>query len=112
MAYADYLYYRDTYHGSLPEEEFERLSRRASAYLDQVTFGRITSAWAAGEPVKDACCAVADEMFRAENPGTTSRTVGAWSETYVSTESRTPQQRLYDAAVLHLSMTGLLYRGV
>ena len=51
MAYADYAYYTGTYYGTLPEEDFSRLSRRASTYLDQATLGHITPAWAVKEAV-------------------------------------------------------------
>lgn len=111
MTYADYAYYTGTYYGTMPEEDFSRLSRRASAYLDQAALGHITPAWAAKESVKDACCAVADEMGRQERGGS----VTAESNDGVSVSYAAPtlseERRLYNAAALHLGNTGLLYRG-
>lgn len=108
MVYAEYEYYKTIYHGSLPSEEFNRFSRQASAYLDQVTFGRIKEAT---EAVKDACCAVVDELYLRENPRAVSETVQSWSKTF-SADNTPAQQRLYNAAALYLGMTGLLYRGM
>ena len=59
-AYADYSYYRDDYRGQMGEDDFARLSIRASAYLDAATFRRIRGAWTEDAAVRDACCAVAD----------------------------------------------------
>lgn len=111
MPYADYEYYKVTYHGSLPEEDFDRLSRQASAYLNRVTFGRITGEWTANEAVKDACCAVAEELYRDDHPVLASQTVGSWSQTYAVGQS-SAKVRLYEAVGLYLGHTGLMYRGV
>ena len=117
MVYADFAYYSKEYGGTMPEEDFKRLSRRASAYLDQVTFDRV----AAGQPetvmskVKDACCAVADAwLLNEQGGGVASATNDGISVTYVAgvSNSSTDGQRLYEAAALHLGNTGLLYRGV
>ena len=111
MPYADYDYYLTTYKGNLPEEEFNCLSRQASAYLDRVTFGRITDEWTAKEAVKDACCAVSEKLHQEESPVLTSQTVGSWSQTY-ATDQSTRETRLYRIAELYLGNTGLMYRGV
>lgn len=112
MPYADYSYYLTTYKGgSLPEGEFNCLSRQASAYLDRITFGRINNEWAEKESIKDACCAVSEELHRDEHPALTSQTVGSWSQTYAA-DNIARETRLYRAAELYLGNTGLLYRGV
>lgn len=112
MIYADYAWYRDEYRGCLPEMDFDRLSRRASARLDAITFGRIRGPWLEDERVKNACCALVDEFQRQEKGGRlASETVGKWSRTYVSSTD-TPAERLYTTAAEYLVMTGLLYRGV
>lgn len=61
-AYADYSYYRDDYRGQMGEDDFARLSIRASAYLDAATFRRIRGAWTEDAAVRDACCAVTGRL--------------------------------------------------
>ena len=112
MPYADYNYYRDEYRGAMASDEYERLSRRASAHLDSLTFGRIEGEWVSDPRVKDACCAVADVLQRCENGGElASETVGKWSRSY-ATQNRTPAQNIRSAVLLYLGDTGLMYRGV
>jgi len=113
MPYADYNYYADTYNGTMPEEDFNRLSRQASAYLDQITFGRTGRIHP--EPVqtriKDACCAVVDVMKKKEDGGElTSQTVGPWTKHFAGS-GKTLDQQQYNAALLYLGTTGLMYRG-
>ncbi len=115
VIYADYEYYKDTYYGKMAEEDFKRLSRQASTYLDHVTFGRIQTVTDEKimEKVKDACCAVADAYLLNETGVVSQETNDGISVTYVNgTGSKTDDQRLYQAAVLYLGRTGLMYRGV
>lgn len=114
MIYADFSYYKDTYCGEMAEGDFKRLSRSASAYLDSVTFDRIAAVTdeKIKEKVKEACCAVADALLRKEQrDGIAAESNDGVSITYTS-ETNADEQRLYRAAVLYLSNTGLLYRGV
>lgn len=114
MGNADFAYYRDMYRGVLGETDFARLSRRSAAYLDQVTFGRPAAVTCGSvlEKVKDACCAVADELYRQERGGeVVSANNDGYTETYAAS-GKTPGQRLYAAAAFYLGNTGLLYRGV
>lgn len=114
MIYADFSYYKDTYCGEMAEGDFKRLSRQASAYLDSVTFDRIPSVTDERimEKVREACCAVADAILQKEQrDGIASETNDGISVTY-TTEGKTDEERLYQAAVLYLGNTGLLYRGV
>lgn len=112
MDLADYAYYRDTYRGTQPEETFARLSRRASAYLDAITSGNIQGPWLEDDRIRDACCAVVEELAFQEAGGevTTANNDG-YSESY-ATSGKSHGARLYDAAALYLAETGLLYRGV
>lgn len=113
MPYANYSYYEGTYEGKMPEEDFYRLSRPASAYIDKITFGR-----AAGEhpetiqsKIKDACCAVADILMKKEQGGElTSQTVGPWTKRFAAS-GKTMDQQQYEAAAMYLELTGLMYRG-
>ena len=98
----------------MAEGDFKRLSRSASAYLDSVTLDRIPSVTDEKimEKVKDACCAVADVLLlKEQRDGIAAETNDGVSVTY-ATEGKTDEERLYQAAVLYLGNTGLLYRGV
>lgn len=94
--------------GEVPESEFPALSRQASAYIDAITSGKIQTAT---EEVKNACCAVCDELYRAKQDGgiIQSESKGEWSVTYADRQSA--EARLRNAARVYLANTGLLYRG-
>ena len=116
MVYADYDYYKETFQGSLPEEDFIRLSRQASAYLDAITFNRAENAAGGnfGGKIKDACCAVVDAYNLNENGGgIAAETNDGISVNYIAgvSTAKTDDQRLYGAAALYLMNTGLMYRG-
>lgn len=112
MVYADYSYYKDVYGGTMPEAEFRRQVRLASAYLDQITMGRI-SALAGDDRARDACCAVAEEYRQQEQGTVASETNGDHSITFSRGASeKSGGARLYEAAALYLATTGLLYRGM
>lgn len=136
MAYADYEYYTTTYLGTaIKEDDFPRLSLRASSFLDYYTQGQ-----AAQNPdldaLKMACCAVAEQYqyidtaqalaqkslsASLESKGELqSQTVGSWSKTYRSggdsaqqalSSVQTAQATLGSIAQQYLAGTGLLYRG-
>ncbi len=113
MSYADYTYYTGTYGGTMGQADFCRLARRAGAYLDRVTQGQITDGTQDG--VQDACCAVAEEMYLGEQGGTVASVSNdGYQVDYVAgiSRSKTPEQRLYQAAVLWLGGGDLLFRGV
>ncbi|WP_027399849.1 head-tail connector protein [Anaerovorax odorimutans] len=109
MPYADYTYYKDTYGGNISEADFNSVSRQASAYLNRITFNKVKNA--VTDEVKDACCSVADVMFKQREGGEiTSESVGSWSRQY-KTSGKSYDQKLYDAAEMYLALTGLLYCG-
>lgn len=116
MIYAEYEYYKGSYYGTMAVEDFMRLSRQASAYLDNVCFGRIADVTdeAIMAKVKDACCAVADVyLLNEQGGGVAAETNDGISVTYVNgTGSKTDDQRLRQAALMYLGHTGLMYRGV
>lgn len=116
MLYATYDYYQNIYCGTMTEDEFRRHIRSASAYLDQITFGRV-GALAEGDPlqsrVADACCAVAEASLLNQRGGNVvSESNDGISKTYAGVGQKTDMQRMYESAALYLSGTGLLYRGV
>lgn len=109
MPYADYNYYKDSYHGRMTETDFNSLSRQASAYLNKITFNRVRNA--VTDDVKDACCAVAEVMFKQSKGGELiSESVGPHSRQFAGS-GKSYNQRLYDAAEMYLALTGLLYCG-
>lgn len=113
MIYADYDYYINDYSGrAIAETDFPRLSRQASAYLDGLTCGKIRGPWVDDSRVKDACCAVAEVMYKQEQGGeVASESNDGTSVTYV-TSGKSAEQEMYYFAALYLSNTGLLYAGV
>lgn len=116
MVYADYTFYKEQYRGAMPEPDFLRLSVRASAYIDQVTFGRIGADWEEDKNLSSrirlACCAAADACLSNEQGGeVASQSVGSWSRTFV-TSGKSEDQKLYESVVMYLCDTGLMYRGV
>lgn len=93
MAYADYDFYLNTYFGNvIAEEDFPRLSERASDYIRAATQGisdRVDG-WQL-EAVKKASCAIADVLLDEEimtasvysgGAQVSSETVGSWSRSY------------------------------
>ena len=61
--YADYEYYSRTYFGrDIAPEDWPRAARMADAFIDKLTFNRLRAGWEVTDAVRNACCAVADEM--------------------------------------------------
>lgn len=112
MAYADYSFYIGEYNGkAIIQADFDRLIIRASSYIDSITQGRASS-YSADDAVKMASCAVADAWLKNEQGGDLqSQRVGSWSRTYAN-KLESPENRLYKAANLYLSNTGLLSRWI
>lgn len=95
MAYADYIFYKNTYKGKLSGEDFDILSERATELIDGYTdhfiarHGEIESLSAdLALRVKKCCCALAEAMNLSKNGSSgavTSEKVGDYSVTYSST---------------------------
>ena len=102
MAYADYPFYAGEYQGAaISEDDFPRLSARASAYLDYITSG-YAGAHPEDEAVMLAVCAVAEAWQVNESGGeVVSESVGKWSRTF-STGGKTREARLLEAARMYL----------
>lgn len=112
--YADFSFYAGEYFGLLKEEEFARLSVRAKAEIDRLTFGRAeTATEGALHAVKLAQCAVVDELAHMEQGGEiTSESNDGVSRSYAAGVARSKSQRIADAARVYLNMTSLCYAGV
>lgn len=130
--YADFTYYRDTYHGvAVPEADFPRLAQRASEQVDFLTRYR-AAAYAVTvdpAPIANATCAIAEVLWQGERGGASSgaagsekvikgETVGKQRVDYAAFHAASAVGQSYlnwqmaKAAALHLYPTGLLYRGV
>lgn len=138
MAYADFEYYSTVYLGTaINEDDFPRLSLRASSFLDYYTQGRAAKN-SDLDALKMACCAVAEQyqyidtaqalaqkslsssLESGESGELQSQTVGSWSKTYRSggdsaqqalSSVQTVQAALGAIVQQYLGTTGLLYRG-
>ena len=111
--YADFVFYKNEYHGAMGQADYDRLSHEAAAHVDTLTFGRAAAATEQHAfAVKNACCAVADVLLSRESGAeVASETLGKWSRTFATTP-RTTAQRIYEAAARYLAMTGMMCRSV
>ena len=118
MAYADYTYYATEFGGTaIAESDFPRLALKASAVIDQLTFGRAVTDTEYPSQIKNAMCAVAEEIQAIETSDgseyVTSESEGSYSVSFSAdaVESRTDEQRYYDAAKVWLANTFLMFAG-
>lgn len=119
-AYADLTYYQNTYLGTaIASADFARLSLRASAQIDALTFGRAADETDADnvDAIKMATCAIAEEIQSVEQDGNqdgiASESIGSNSVSYADNSSKrlTKDQRYFDAAQTYLGNTGLMFAG-
>ena len=118
MAYADYTYYATSYLGTaIAESDFPALALKASVVLDRLTFGRANGNTEYPTQIKNAMCALAEELqtqnLNSGVDGIASESQGNYSVSYVagSNRSKSSLARLQDVAALWLSGTYLLYAG-
>ncbi len=122
--YADYTYYTTTYLGSaIASGDYARLALRASAWIDRLTFQRTAAIVTAGTDtatialIKNATCAVAEEIQNTEANGGTdairSESIGQNSVSYADTSSKmnTAGETYMQTAALYLGSTGLMFPG-
>ena len=122
MVYADYVFYRDTYHGSAVDEDaFPVLSREASLFIDQLTYNRLNQGWQVTDAVKMATCAVTERIQLAKQSGALSVNAAVKSENndgysvayHDLSLIRAQLQSDYEAAAYpYLIYTGLLDRSI
>lgn len=123
MIYADYEFYTATYGGDqIKEADWTKTAREASAYLDQLTFGRLQGhPERVTEEVKMAVCAAADVVGRygaaavSSAPGIASESVGGQSVTYRSNSEQASGKgvEINQAVSLYLPLSHpLRYAGV
>jgi len=118
MAYADFTYYVTSYLGTaIAESAFPALALRASAALDQMTFGRAATDTANTTAIKNAMCAVAEELQRQDAQGSTdgvaSESQGQYSVSYLANSNRSKSNisKLQNAAGVWLANTYLTFAG-
>lgn len=121
--YADYAFYVTEFAGNIiPNEEFQRVIAKASAYIKNITFSRVDES-NVPEEVKAAACAAAEIIYNIETSSTgseekKSETTDGYSVTYVNermdgqTMEDLIQKKVREAAKVYLLPTGLLFRGV
>ncbi len=105
--YADFDFYRYYYKGKKVKDEdtFDLFSKKASAYIDKITFQRIKEV---DENIKYATCNVVDLMVHfSERQGILSEENDGYRVTY----SKEENTDLFNAAALFLPIR-LLYKGV
>lgn len=115
MIEVSYDYYANQLYGRLSEDEFKRQLHKAVAFVRQLTGGKadeVTDDDQLAPWVKNAICAVVEVYATAEQGEIVSESNDGASVTYNRTAAPGTIRSPYDAAVIHLGGTGLLYRGV
>lgn len=117
-AYADWTFYSGTFLGTaITEAAFPALALRASAVIDEITFGRAATEVTYLTNVKNAMCAVAEELQRQDAAssvdGIASESQGRYSVSYLKTSERSKsnKQKQLDSARTYLANTFLLFAG-
>ena len=111
--YVDYDYYKESYGGTLDESAFNSVMVKAQAQVNFYTGNRI---FEVTDDVRNAVCACCDILYEEKTQTTlvTSETLDNHSRSYaVSVKKDTDFKReIYDACMLYLKSTGLMYRGL
>ena len=122
VGYADYSFYKNVYLGiMLSEDDFPRLSQRASEYIDYITMSKAGRDPALTQ-IKLCCCALAEQLQTAEKAQLASvsdsgekqsESVGSYSVAYRSSAEvyAAAQAEMRKTAARYLGSTGLMYRG-
>lgn len=131
MSYTTFDFYKNTYFGnSITEENFLRVSERASEHIDYLTFNRINDEILQEYSVKiqKSCCAIAEflndiDIYNASTSNNSnsrqisSKTVGSISVTYSSkvsyiesyiSDTSKIDTHIYELASRYLIDTGLM----
>lgn len=116
--YADYTFYSTQFLGTvITESAFPQLALRASAVIDQITFGRAATDTENTTAIKNAMCAVAEELNAQDAvsgaDGIQSESQGQYSVSYFehSSRSKSNQAKLQSAASVWLANTALMFAG-
>lgn len=126
--YTDYVFYRDTYKGNMPEDDFDKLVIRASYEVQKNIFNRDITGYE--DEVQLATCSVADILLKietlenkkditisenrvkSESVGDYSRTLETVTISDIEVQISSQKEKIKDELRKYLLCTGLLYRGV
>lgn len=126
--YTDYGFYRDTYKGNMPQDDFDRLITRASYEVRKNIFNRNITEYE--NEVQMATCSVVDILWKIEqletkketimsNRTLKSESVGDYSRTFdtanvndIDVQISNQKEKIKEELRTYLLSTGLLYRGV
>lgn len=126
--YVDYDFYKDTYKGNMPRDDFDKLVIRASYEIRKNIFNRDVINYK--NEVQMATCSVTDILYKIEQLETKknmsisdktlkSESVGDYSRTFdnssindIESEISNQKAKIIEEIKMYLLNTGLLYRGV
>ena len=126
--YTDYVFYKDTYKGNMPEDDFNKLVIRASYEVQKNIFNRDIKGYE--DEVQLATCSVADILLKietlenkkdttisenkvkSESVGDYSRTLESATIADIEVEISSQKEKIKEELRKYLLCTGLLYRGV
>lgn len=124
--YTDYAFYRDTYKGNMPEDDFDRLVIRASYEVQKNIFNRDITGYK--DEVQLATCSVADillkietlenkkdtnisgNIVKSESVGDYSRTLETTSMSDIEVQISSQKEKIKEEIRMYLLDTGLLSR--
>lgn len=118
--YVDYSYYiaQDGYMGDEIENEetFNRLVKRVTPILDEITFDRVKKLETIPDTVKDALCSMCEAYAGLQVQGTerkiTSEDNDGFKQTFKEYDELAIRAQVISAGRVYLAHTGLLYKGV
>lgn len=118
-AYADYNFYQSEYLSGkaavIPSEAFGHYAKKASAHINQHTFGDIGEN--VPEAIKLCCCELAELFYKSESSptadGLVNEKVGDFSRSYESGTTAIKELPRQISGIIRswLADTGLLYHG-
>ena len=119
--YIDYDFYKESYGGtSVPQDSFTRLSLKASAYIDKITFGRIQKIYETDtesegydlpDSIKYAVCMAMEIQHKnqdTDNKTVVSESSNGYSVNYGNIKS--VEKQMYDECKTFIPQL-LLYKG-
>ncbi len=127
-AYTDYGFYKSTYKGNMPQDDFDKLVLRASYEVRKNIFNRNVGNYK--DEVQMATCSITDillkieqlenkketilstKILKSESVANYSRTFDTASVDDIDVEISNQKEKIKEELKKYLLFTGLLYRGV
>lgn len=116
--YADYMFYKGPFGGSLIlEADFPALERQAALHIDLITLNRLHTGWAVTDTVKMAVCAITEAIKKHEAAAQAAETAaGIKSENNdgysVSYQDAEVAQAAIEAAMTKAAWPYLIFTGL